>query len=208
MDMPTFRGPETYSERSLDQSLEFASRNLLPTTGYQLRLEGILPSARTLNELEAYFKVEIDASEGASISLGYDEKEDVLTLDEFSVSLKHNRGVAQLVRVISNNLIPVVFNKAQMPFPHKDHVFPPDKVEELLEGFGVSEAPLNDATAYRQWLSSLLSITQGWKISEQLEIPLAASDTVSQSYRVVNEQTFDRASQSRIDIKKFVRSIV
>lgn len=208
MNMPLHNSPETYSEKSLHELLEFASKDLLPGPGYSLSLEGVLASGPTHRELEAYFNAELDASSGANIRLVYDAASAQLVIDSFAVDLKANQGTAQLLRTELSGYIPVVFNKSGKPFSDPKRTFSEENARMLLHGFGINDAPLTDPSEYRSWLSSLLAITQGWKITEHFEVPVALTNESAQSYVLINEQSFDRKTQSRVDTKKFKRNIV
>jgi hypothetical protein len=207
MNIP-HKSVETYSERSLNETLAFAAADLAPGKGYSLTLEGILPSMQTHEELEEFFGKEIDASAGATITLTYDELNEKLVIENLSLSLKRGQGTAQLLKTESIGYIPVVFSKSGTPFLEMSKFLSYDQAQLLQKGFGIGEAPLGDSTRYRKWLSSLLSITQGWKLSERLEIPMAVSESAAASYILQSEQIFDSQNQSRIDTKIFTRSLL
>jgi|GEM_PF-2153677 len=199
---------ETYSERSLNETLAFAAADLAPGKGYSLTLEGILPSMQTHQELEAFFRKEIDASSGATMTLTFDELNEKLAIENLSLNLKGGQGTAQLLKTESIGYIPVVFSKSGTPFLEMSKFLSYDQAQLLQKGFGINEAPVSDPVGYRKWLSLLLSITQGWKLSERLEIPLAISESAAASYTLQSEQSFDGQNQSRIDTKIFTRSLL
>lgn len=179
---------EIYSERKLSELIEFATRDLQPGPGYQLRLEGVKPTALTHKELEAFFGATFDETQGASLDLIYNQDIEQMVLRELSFPLKGLDGRAQLLRTDTIGYIPVIEMRGN-PFKSRSAYMSYDDGQRVLEGFGIPEIPSYDPLAYMHWRAGVLSKTQGWHLIERLEVPLAVSQNSVQTSTLINEET-------------------
>lgn len=205
---------EKFAERSLRERLDFATDTLLPGPGYNLTLEGLQAPKLTLKELSAYFGVELDQTGSAVVSLGYDAINNSLALNQVSFPIKGSDKIAQLISLKSGRYISEI--EAFVPELAKDGITATEKqsaidfeqAEQLLQAFGITRAPLDNAASYREWRDNILEQSSGWHLVETLEISDAVTDSAVQYTTLRREDALSLQRERMMDLRQFTRTIV
>lgn len=205
---------EKYTERSLREKLDFVTDTLLPGPGYNLTLEGLQAPVLTLKELSAYFGVELDDTAGALVSLGYNPNAHKLALEQVAFPIKGSDKVAQLVSVEAGGYIPAIegfipeMAKGSITTGEKQDAISYDKADALLRSFGITEAPLDSASTYRDWRDTVLEQSSGWHLIETLQISDAVTTDSIQYTTLRREDALSLQRERMVDIRQFTRTIV
>lgn len=205
---------EKYAERSLRDKLDFATDTLMPSPGYNLTLEGLQTPILTIKELSAYFGVELDQEAGALVSLGYNIGENKLSIDRVIFPIKGSEQVAQLVSVEAGGYIPAIdgfmpeFGQEGIVHQKRQSAIHYEKGEELLQGFGISQAPLDSPAAYKAWRDNVLEQSSGWHLIETLLISDAITEDMTQYTTLRREDALSLRRERMADIRQFTRTIV
>lgn len=200
---------EIYSEKKLAELVEFATDDLELGVGYQLELEGVQTDTITYKELAAFFGVEMDDDEGATIRFSYDDLTNSLKLKQLILGTKGVSGKATFHSLSTGDYLPIL-TIADREYPHKDGPMSSHAMAASLQRFGIGAIPECNTPAFAAWQSEVLSTTKAWRINERTEIPVEFSETTTQSVilaheSVVKTDTLDivsiRSIQQRMDIQ-------
>ncbi|MDN5275586.1 MAG: hypothetical protein JWN33_235 [Candidatus Saccharibacteria bacterium] len=198
---------ETYSNRRLSETLEFATRNLQPGPGYHLTLEGVPASNLTRNELEAFFGSELNNDSGAKLELGYDELSKQLVLDKLSFPIRGVEGTAQLIRTDSIGYTPLIEIRGKT-FRAASEAMDDETTSRMLTGFNIDTIPPQNTHAYTLWRAELLAQTRGWHLLERLDIPFALDAHAGQMATLMNEEALRPNSFEVIQKRSLTTSII
>lgn len=198
---------ETYAGKKLSELLDYATNDLEPGAGFRLQLEGIQAVPVMHQELEAYFKAELDAKKGAQVVLAFDELTNEMVLSNFSYPLKDVEGSAQLIRTQTLGYVPVIEIRSKQ-FDSRQAAISFDQSKVLLAGFGIEDFSLFAPEQYKDWRDMLVTQSRAWQVTEKVEIPLAFDADSIQSTTLIRRSTMDLSRFEMIQHAAITRSIV
>jgi len=186
-----------YAERKLSEMLEYACSQIEPGHGYSLTVDGLKSSALVKHELEALFGAQLDDEKGATVSFGFDESTEALSVDAVSIPIFGIEGRAKIVRNKLNDQIPYVHfvevGESNESFvPQKSIRLTQQRVDAILSGFSVEKAPPIQTPEYTLWRSELLSQSRGWYLSETQQITTAYSEDSHSAITISNNEFYSR----------------
>lgn len=184
------------AEAVLAERLENITESIQPSLGYEVQLDGVqTPNPLVWGSLETYFDTMLDIENGASLTLDYDPLTDQLVLKSLQVETKSQSGPVIIHRT-ENGYIPLqtidgatfIYGEDDVEIAgHKGTIIKSTFGSRILEEFGIANIPHNKSAQYQLWLSQILGSTRAWRLTESAELPLAVTDSATQSVIIKKE---------------------
>lgn len=192
---------ETPDEVHLASLMNRASDFMVPIDGYSmdLKLYGILPSKRIVNELEAQFNTRLDRTKGSHLWLATSPSSRRLELNHFSADLIGECGKIALQRTKIGDVSPHEFIPS-VEFLGKNiearsYTWEPEWqkgfLDKLTREHGIdTDLPVDSAALYHMWLGhTVLSRTTAWSLNEKLQLAQQSDEIQHATISVGRHQT-------------------
>lgn len=173
---------ETPDEEHLASLMNRVSDFMVPVDGYSmdLKLYGVMPNKRIVNELEAQFNTRLDRTKGSQLWLATNPSSRRLELNHFSADLIGECGKIALQRTKIGDVSPHEFIPSVELFGKnieaRSYTWEPEWqkgfLDKLTREHGIdTDLPVDSAALYHMWLGhTVLSRTSAWCLYEQLQI--------------------------------------
>lgn len=182
---------ETPDEERLAGMMARALDMLLPVDGYaiDLKLYGVTPNRRIVNELEAQFNTRLDHTKGSHLWLATHPTTRQLILNQFNADLIGDCGKISLQRTNVGDASPHEFIPSVeflgQNIEARSYTWEPEWqkgfLDKLTREHNIdTDMPVDSAALYRMWLGhAILSRTTSWYLKETLVLNRTKMETQS-----------------------------
>lgn len=173
---------ETPDEEHLASLMNRVSDFMVPVDGYSmdLKLYGVMPNKRIVNELEAQFNTQLNRTKGSHLWLATNPRSRHLELNHFSADLIGNCGKIALQRTKMGDVSPQEFIPSVellgKNIEARSYTWEPEWQKGFLDRLTRehnidTDLPVDSAALYHMWLGhTILSRATTWLLNEKLHL--------------------------------------